>query len=281
MKIIITGSNGQLGRELTKILRERNGFEVISLDRESLNITNLNYVNKAISYNHPNVVINCAAHTGVDLCESDEENAYKINALGAKNLAIVCEKVGAKLVHISTDYVFDGNKKTPYKEFDNTCPNTVYGSSKLMGEKLIRTFSSKYFIIRTSWLYGDGKNFVTTMLNLSKEHNEIKVVSDQMATPTSAADLARVIIRLIYTEYYGTYHGTCEGQCSWYEFAKKIFELKNIDVKVTPVSSEELKRLAHRPSYSVLDNFMLKLIDLNLFKYWEESLKEYLDRINL
>lgn len=280
MKIIITGSNGQLGRELTKILKERNGFEVVSLDRESLNITNLNYVTKAISYSQPNVVINCAAHTAVDLCESDEENAYKINALGPRNLAIACEKIGAKLVHISTDYVFDGKNKTPYREYETTCPNTVYGESKLLGEKLVREFSSKHFIIRTAWLYGDGKNFVTTMLNLAKNQEEIRVVNDQIGSPTSTVDLARVIVRLIYTEYYGTYHGTCEGQCSWYDFAKKIFELKNVDVKVIPVSSNEFKRPAPRPSYSVLDNFMLRLIDLNSFRYWEESLKEYLNSIN-
>lgn len=276
MKVLITGSNGQLGLELSKQLHVSSSYDVIKTDRENLNILDFKSVNDAITRENPDIVINCAAHTAVDLCENDIENAYKINALGPRNLAIACEKIGSKFVQVSTDYVFDGSGKRPYREDDMTCPNSIYGTSKLMGEKFTKEFCSKYFIVRTAWLYGDGNNFVKTMLKLSETNNELNVVDDQVGSPTSTVDLARSIIELMNTEYYGTYHGTCEGQCSWYDFAKKIFELKNIDIKVNPVTSEEFKRPAPRPAYSVLDNFMFKLVGLNSFRNWEESLAEYL-----
>ncbi len=204
-----------------------------------------------------------------------------LNAIGPRNLAIACEKIGSKFVQVSTDYVFDGSGKRPYREDDNTCPNSIYGSSKLMGENFTKEFCSKYFIVRTAWLYGEGNNFVRTMLKLAKNNNKLNVVNDQFGSPTSTVDLAKSIITLINTEYYGTYHGTCEGECSWYDFAKKIFELKNIDIKVNPVTSEEFKRAASRPAYSVLDNLMFKLVGLNSFRNWEESLREYLNNENL
>lgn len=276
MKVLITGSNGQLGLELSKQLHVISSYNVIKTDRENLNILDFKSVNDAITRENPDIVINCAAHTAVDLCENDIENAYKINALGPRNLAIACEKIGSKFVQVSTDYVFDGSGKRPYREDDMTCPNSIYGTSKLMGEKFTKEFCSKYFIVRTAWLYGDGNNFVKTMLKLSETNNELNVVDDQVGSPTSTVDLAKAIIELMNTEYYGIYHGTCEGQCSWYDFAKKIFELKNIDIKVNPVTSEEFKRPAPRPAYSVLDNFMFRLVGLNSFRDWEESLAEYL-----
>lgn len=276
MKVIVTGGKGQLGLELTKQLSLDSKYQVISTDRNELNILDFNQANSFIEEFKPNVVINCAAHTAVDLCETDIENAYKINALGTRNLAICCENIGAKFVQVSTDYVFDGNASRPYREDDTTCPNSIYGTSKLMGEQFTKEFCSKYFIIRTAWLYGDGNNFVKTMLKLSETNKELNVVDDQIGSPTSTVDVARAIINLINTEYYGTYHATCEGQCSWYEFAKKIFEMKNIDIIVNPVTSEQFKRPAPRPAYSVLDNFMFKLVNLNTFRSWEESLEEYL-----
>ena len=276
MKIIITGAQGQLGQELVKQLDKKYEYDVIKTDRDTLDITNIENVNTFILEQNPDVVINCAAHTAVDLCETDIKNAYKINAIGPRNLAIVCEKIGAKLVQVSTDYVFDGNGTRPYREDDITCPNSVYGTSKLMGENFVREFCSKYFIVRTAWLYGEGNNFVRTMLKLSETNSELNVVNDQIGSPTSTVDLAKAIIDLIHTEHYGIYHGTCEGQCSWYDFAKKIFEIKNIDIKVNPVTSDEFKRPAPRPKYSVLDNFMLKLVGLNSFREWEDSLEEYL-----
>ena len=276
MKIIITGAQGQLGQELVKQLDKKYEYDVIKTDRDTLDITNIENVNTFILDQNPDVVINCAAHTAVDICETDIENAYKINAIGPRNLAIVCDKIGAKLVQVSTDYVFDGNGTRPYREDDITCPNSVYGTSKLMGENFVREFCSKYFIVRTAWLYGEGNNFVRTMLKLSETNSELNVVNDQIGSPTSTVDLAKAIIDLIHTEHYGIYHGTCEGQCSWYDFAKKIFEIKNIDIKVNPVTSDEFKRPAPRPKYSVLDNFMLKLVGLNSFRKWEDSLEEYL-----
>lgn len=277
MKILITGSKGQLGIEIIRQLRKNSIYQVIGMDKEELNIVNLDDINETILSVKPDVVINCAAHTAVDLCETDIENAYKINAIGPRNLAIACEKVRAKFVQVSTDYVFNGNENQPYREDNETCPNSIYGKSKLMGEQFTKEFCSKYFIVRTAWLYGEGNNFVRTMLKLAQNNKELNVVNDQFGSPTSTVDLAKAIIDLINTENYGTYHGTCEGQCSWYDFAKKIFEISNIDIKVNPVSSEEFKRPAPRPKYSVLDNFMFKLIELNSFRKWEDSLIEYLE----
>lgn len=276
MKVLITGAKGQLGLELSKQLRLNEKVEVIETDRNELDITDMNIVNTFISEIKPDVIINCAAHTQVDQCETDVELAYRINAIGPRNIAIVSEKIGAKFVQVSTDYVFDGNGCQPYREDSNTNPNSIYGKSKLQGEIFTREFCSKYFILRTAWLYGEGNNFVRTMLKLANEHKELNVVNDQFGSPTNTADLAKVIINLINTEYYGIYHATCEGQCSWYDFAKKIFELKNIDIKVNPVSSEEFKRPAPRPKYSVLDNFMLEIVGLNTFRNWEKSIEEYL-----
>ena len=277
MKILITGSKGQLGLELVKQLKIKGLYKIIDTDRDELDIVDIDNVNEFILSSKPDVVINCAAHTAVDLCETDIDNAYKINAIGPRNLAIACEKINAKFVQVSTDYVFDGNIDRPYREDDNTCPNSIYGSSKLMGENFTKEFCSRHFIVRTAWLYGDGNNFVRTMLKLSETNKEINIVNDQFGSPTSTVDLAKAIIELIHTEHYGTYHGTCEGKCSWYDFAQKIFEISNIDIKVNPVTSEEYKRLAPRPAYSVLDNFMLKLVGLNSFRNWEDALIEYLN----
>ncbi|MEG0086968.1 MAG: NAD(P)-dependent oxidoreductase, partial [Niameybacter sp.] len=228
------------------------------------------------------------------------ERAYQINAIGPRNLAVVCEKLGAKLVQVSTDYVFSGefnNKEVvtcdasdvlteriecarlsqPWKEDDVVAPQSIYGTSKLMGEELVKSLCHKYFIIRTAWLYGEGNNFVRTMLKLAETNKELNVVGDQFGNPTYAKDLAVAIVNLVQTEYYGTYHGTCEGTCSWYDFASKIFEIKGIEIKVNKVTSEQFVRPAKRPFYSSLDNFMLKLNGLNTFRTWEESLEDYLD----
>ncbi len=280
MKILVTGCNGQLGREIVKQLEIKKTkseyIEVFKCDKESLDISNFEEVNTYILEKKPDVVINCAAFTNVDLSEDEVDLAYKINSLGSKNLAIASEKVKSKLVYISTDYVFKGDKKTPYKEDDTTNPISVYGKSKLLGEEYTKNFCSRYFIIRTAWLYGDGNNFVKTMLRLSEGKKEINVVNDQIGSPTSTKDLAVCVLNLINTEYYGTYHGTNNGFCSWYEFAKKIFKIKNIDIKVNPITSDKFLSKVKRPSYSVLDNFMLKLIDLDNFRHWEDALKEYL-----
>ncbi|HBF5149209.1 dTDP-4-dehydrorhamnose reductase [Clostridioides difficile] len=282
MKILITGCNGQLGKELVNQLKSINQsmnqpkYTILATTRDDLDISNQTNVDNFIFHNKPNVVINCAAYTKVDACEDNIEVAYKINSLGVRNLVIASEKVNAKFVHISTDYVFNGFSKYPYREDNKTEPNSVYGKSKLMGEKFVEQFSHKYFILRTAWLYGDGNNFVETMIKLSLENKEVNVVNDQFGSPTSTVDLAKVIIRIMETENYGVYHATCEGQCSWYDFAKKIFELKKINIKVNPIKSNDFKSNVQRPQYSVLDNFMLKLIGLNSFRAWEESIEEYI-----
>lgn len=278
MKILLTGGNGQLGIELQKQFKKSyDSYEVISTDYDVLDITDLNQVRKVLLLEKPDIVINCAAHTAVDKCEEDIENAYKINAIGSKNLAIACDEIGAKLVQVSTDYVFSGEVPGARREDDLTGPQSIYGTSKLLGEEYVKTFCKKHFIIRTAWLYGEGNNFVRTMLKLSETNKELNVVGDQFGSPTSTKDLAKAIIELMQTEYYGTFHGTCEGECSWYDFACKIFELKGIDIKVNKVTSEEFVRPAKRPKYSVLDNFMLKLYGLNSFRHWEEALKDYLE----
>ena len=276
IKVLVTGAQGQLGLELCKQLIKNEEVQVIAASRHDLDIIDLNQVKDKLLVIRPDIVINCAAYTAVDQCEVEHEKAYQVNALGAKHLAIVCDELGAKLIHISTDYVFDGEVALPRREDDGVAPQSIYGSSKLLGEQYIKTFCKKYFIIRTAWLYGEGNNFVRTMLKLAKTNKELNVVGDQFGSPTSTKDLAKVIIELMQTEYYGTYHGTCEGECSWYDFACKIFEIKGIDIKVNKVTSEEFVRPAKRPKYSVLDNFMLKLYGLNSFRHWEEALRDYL-----
>lgn len=277
MKILITGANGQLGVEIQFQLKQSfNQYEIIPTDYTSLDIANLSQVKEQLLLHQPDIVINCAAHTAVDKCEEDIENAYKINAVGPKNLAIVCDEIDAKLIQVSTDYVFSGDVPGARREDDLTGPQSIYGTSKLLGEEYVKTFCKKHFIIRTAWLYGEGNNFVRTMLKLAETHKELNVVGDQFGSPTSTKDLAKAIIELMQTEYYGTFHGTCEGECSWYDFASKIFEFKGIDIKVNKVTSEEFVRPAKRPKYSVLDNFMLKLYGLNSFRHWEEALKDYL-----
>lgn len=279
MKILITGCDGQLGKELTNMLSINEDYQLTTTNKKELNICDFNAVNSFIIENKFDVVINCSAYTKVDLCETNKEKAFAINSLGAKNIAMACDKIGAKVVYISTDYVFSGENEVPYCEYDQTNPQSIYGKSKAHGEAYTRIFASKYFIIRTAWLYGDGHNFVKTMLKLSETKDSLNVVDDQVGTPTSTKDLAKCIIDLINTENYGTYHGTCNGSCSWYEFACKIFELKNIDIKVNPTTSEELKSEAPRPKYSILDNFMLKLSEMDNFRNWKDALKDYLEKI--
>ena len=274
MKVLITGANGQLGRALQKVLIED---ELYLYDSHDMDITNFEKVEELIGIKKPDVIINCAAHTKVDLCEEDVENAYRINAIGARNLAIVSSKMNFKLVHISTDYVFEGNNPVALREDELVKPNTIYGKSKLMGEEFVKSLSKNHFIIRTAWLYGDGDNFVRTMLKLSKQHKKLKVVNDQIGTPTSTKDLANLINKLIRTEYYGTYHGTCHGKCSWYDFAVKIFDYMKVDIEVEPCTTDKFPRPAKRPEFSVLDNFMLRIQGLDVFRSWEDAIEDYLE----
>jgi len=223
------------------------------------------------------VVINAAAYTNVEKAEEDEDTAFRVNALGAQNLALACKKSQAKLVHISTDYVFDGTATIPYEEFDVPNPLSVYGKSKLWGEKLVEQVGGEYFILRTSWLYGDGPNFVRTMLKLAEQTDHLKVVADQYGTPTYTQDLVWVIERLIQTEFYGLYNATNQGSCTWHEFACKIFALAGKSVQVEPVSTAEYPTKATRPQYSVMDNKMLRLRGLDVMRPWAEALQDYME----
>jgi dTDP-4-dehydrorhamnose reductase len=275
MKILITGANGMLGSDLKEVLKSH---ELILTGSKDLDITDQNKVFQFISEKSPDIVINAAAYTAVDNCETHYNDAYAVNALGPKYLAIACKNMNIPLIHISTDYVFEGSKKSPLVEEDKIGPRTVYGKTKLEGEKFIQENCKKYFIIRTAWLFGiNGKNFVQTMLNLSKNQKEIRVVNDQIGSPTFSYDLAISIKELLNSDKYGIYHLTNKGECSWYEFAKKIFELSKIDVKVIPVSSEEYPRPAPRPHYSVLSNQKWINSGFTPMRNYEDALNEYLN----
>lgn len=293
MKILITGSKGQLGNELKDIINKGyseigkvseciNNSQVFDFDVDKLDITDLKSVKNVLNTIKPDVVINCAAATNVDGCESDEDFAFKVNALGPRNLAIVCEEIGAKLVQVSTDYVFSGVGEKPLTEYDLTAPYSVYGKTKLLGENYVREFSSKYYIVRTGWLYGYvGHNFVYTMRRLGKEKDSINVVNDQIGNPTHANDLAYHILKLIETDEYGIYHCTGKGECSWYDFAKMIIELSGEECIVNPCTSEEYKTPAKRPEYSSLDNMMLRNTVGDEMRNWQDAIKSFIENLKV
>jgi len=278
-KILVTGSNGQLGRAINKVFEGNNEIEIVNTDVAELDITSIDATMAFVKNIRPYAIINCAAHTGVDACETDIENAYKINAIGPRNLSIAATAAGAKIVHVSTDYVFEGNGTRSYTEFDATNPQGVYGATKLAGENFVKEFSKEYLIIRTAWLYGDGKNFVKTMLRLAETNDKVRVVGDQFGSPTSTAELARMIAHLLPTENYGLFHGTCEGSCSWADFAKEIFRQAEKNTEVEAITTAEYPTPAKRPAYSVLDNFMLKLTTDFTFAQWQDALTEYMKEL--
>ena len=275
-KILITGSQGQLGKALNKFYADNQEVQLINTDVGELDITNEEAVMEKVLSIHPDVIINCAAHTQVDKCEEEQDKAYLINAIGPKNLSEAANQVGAVIVHLSSDYVFDGAKNRPYVEGDKYNPQSIYGKTKLEGEEFVRKIAEKYYIVRTAWLYGDGHNFVNTMLKLAQTRESVKVVEDQYGTPTSVEEVVKVIDLLTASEKYGTYHATCEGKCNWCQFTRKIYQLCGMTTQVIPVSTEEYGAAAKRPAYSVLENRMLK----ENFDYsmadWEDALKKYL-----
>ena len=288
MKLLITGANGQLGRAVTALLNEA-GSEVIlteapaaagKFSMRALDITDIDEVMGAVRDTGADAIVNCAAYTAVDKQEEDEDLSFKINAIGPRNLAIAAEETGAKLIHISTDYVFDGNGVRPYIETDPTGPVSVYGRTKLAGEQFVESFCRRYFILRTAWLYGDGANFVKTMLRLAESRDSVSVVSDQLGSPTSALELAKACVHLSDTDNYGIFHATCEGSCSWADFAERIFKLSGKNVSVERLTSEQYAAAnpssARRPAYSVLDNRMFRLTDGYTFADWEEAIQVYL-----
>ncbi len=276
LKVWIVGSAGQIGTAINEVLDPME-VEVFNTDKEELDITETDEVLHFGEINRPNVIINCAAVTDTALCEENPELAFRVNALGARNLSIVAQKIGAKFVQLSTDDVFDGLSQKPYTEFDDTNPGTVYGKSKRAGENYVKEFTSKHFIVRSNWVYGSGKNFVNTVLEAAKNGEELTVASDQMGSPTSAKDLARIILYLIETNEYGTYHATCKGACSRYEFAQEILKLSGQTLKLKTMAYSEIERESVRPAYAVLDNFILRIIDVYDMPDWKESLQEYIE----
>lgn len=287
-RILVTGCNGQLGRAIRKeYANEKVSFintDVVEGEGiTALDITDISQVMELVKSEKPDVIINCAAHTNVDACETQWELAYKINAIGPRNLSIAASAVNAKIIHVSTDYVFEGNGERPYTEFDMPNPVSAYGKTKLEGEKFVQQFADKFFILRTAWLYGDGKNFVKTMLRLAETHDEVSVVCDQLGTPTSAVELAKMIHYLEGTDNYGLFHATCEGNTNWASFAEEIFELAGKDVKVNHVTSEQYAQMnpasANRPAYSILDNYMLRLTCEYKMADWKDALQAYMKEL--
>ncbi|MDK2917577.1 MAG: dTDP-4-dehydrorhamnose reductase [Candidatus Petromonas sp.] len=275
MKVLLTGSNGMLGTDLIKVLSKEN--EVIASTRKDFDITDINGTINYIKEVKPDVVVHSAAYTDVDGCESNIDTAYKVNAIGARNVATACNEIDAAMVYISTDYVFDGSKGEAYTEFDTVNPLSIYGKSKLAGENYVKGLLNKYYIVRTSWLYGmNGKNFVTTMLNLSKKMDSLSVVNDQIGSPTYTPDLAEAISKLIQKPTYGIFNITNSDYCSWYDYAKLIFDIANIDIEVNPTTTEEFNRPAPRPKYSVLENYCWKLEGYKPLRPYKEALREYI-----
>ena len=287
-KILVTGCNGQLGRAIRKEYAASDvefintdvleGEGIISLDN-----TDVDAVLKLVRAEKPDVIINCAAHTNVDKCEEQWDLAYKINAIGPRNLSIAATEADAKMIHVSTDYVFEGNGTRPYTEFDAPNPVSAYGKTKLEGENFVKEFAKKHFILRTAWLYGDGKNFVKTMLALAENHDELNVVCDQVGTPTSAVELAKMIHYLEGTENYGTFHATCEGDTNWADFAEAIFKRAGKNVKVNHVTSKQYKEMnpasANRPAYSILEDYMIKLTSDFVMADWQDALDVYMKEL--
>lgn len=276
MRVLITGAGGQLGHDLIRVLS--GSHQLAAYTRVNLDVTDETAVQAAILQAMPDVVIHAAAYTKVDQAELAADDAYSINSIGTKNVAKAAEEAGATLVHISTDYVFDGTKRTPYTETDRPNPINVYGNSKLHAEKFVELICGRYFILRTSWLYGrNGSNFVTKIASLAQTTEEISVVSDQYGSPTYTLDLARFIDQTIKTEHYGLYHVSNRGYCSRFAFAQAIVQALQLDhVRLVPVSSAGLKTPAERPGYSVFDDAAIRQNNLPRLRPWKEALTDFL-----
>lgn len=280
IRVLVTGAGGQLGRELA-LWPEHPEWVLVGLGRNEMDITSLEQCRRAVAEHAPDVVIHCAAYTAVDQAESDPDAAFRINAVGTRNVALASREVGAKLIYVSTDYVFDGNCDQPYREYDGTNPQSVYGKSKLAGEQLVQSLHDRWFIVRTSWVYGlHGANFVKTMLKLGKEKDKLGVVHDQHGSPTYTKDLAAFLLQLAGTESYGIYHASNTGSCTWFEFAKAIFEESGMTIELNPCTTEEFPRPAPRPRYSVMDHGSIRVNGLEDLPPWREALKAFLEEMN-
>jgi len=282
MKVLVTGASGQLGVDTVRVVQAK-GHEVLGCDRHTLDITNLEQCQQVITSFGPEVIIHCAAYTAVDAAETDMDGAYLVNAVGTRNIVIAAEAVQAKVIYISTDYVFDGQGIHPYHEYDNTDPQSIYGKSKRAGEVLTQSLSSRYFIVRTSWVYGlHGNNFVKTMLKLGQEKPQLKVVHDQKGSPTYTVDLASFLTELMETEKYGVYHASNSESCTWYEFTQEIFkqavDILGVDMQaiLEPCATNEFPRPAPRPANSVMEHLSIRTNGFTDIRSWQEGLTAFL-----
>ena len=279
-KILVTGSKGQLGNELQVAAKAFSQFELVFTDVDELDICNLTAIEQFVKNAGFDAIVNCAAYTAVDKAETDDDLCYKINRDAVQNLAQIAQCNGLKLIHVSTDYVFDGTQHTPYVETDTVCPVSVYGKSKLAGEELALKNCDQVAVIRTSWLYSAfGNNFVKTMMRIGQERESLNVIFDQVGTPTYAADLANAILQMLNAEVFvsGVYHFSNEGVCSWYDFAKKIHQLAGVTCKVSPIETKDYPTAAVRPHYSVLNKSKIKSTYHIEIPHWEESLIKCVD----
>lgn len=281
MVALVTGANGQLGQAIEFISGNYPEINFVFCDSSELDITNKENCREAFIKYKPNFCINTAAYTAVDKAESEPQKAHLINVIGPTNLAEICKEHEVVLIHISTDFVFDGNQTKPYTEMDTPNPTSVYGQTKLDGEKAIQEILKQHFIIRTSWVYSQfGNNFMKTMLRLASERDSLSVVNDQIGTPTNAVDLAEVLIKIVssnhqfLTSNFGIYNFSNEGYCSWYDFAKKIFEINNIKIDLRPIPTSSYPTPAKRPIQSVLDKTKIKSVFCVIIDCWDESLKK-------
>ncbi len=276
--IIVTGAAGQLGGDVCRILKEKD-IPHTGIDKDDVDITSEAEIESFFEKISFDVLIHCAAYTAVDKAEEEKELCFAINADGTENLAGVCKKKNAAMIYVSTDYVFSGEGDTPFEVSDEKSPLSVYGKSKLEGEKAVMRLCEKYFIVRTSWVFGEqDRNFIATMLRISQSRDEVNVVCDQVGSPTYSADLALLLTEMAKTDKYGVYHATNSGFCSWYELAKKVFEYKNISMKINPVTSEEYITPAKRPKNSRLSKKTLTDSGFELLPPWEDAIKRYLDK---
>ena len=278
MEVLVTGTNGQLGYDIVKELRKQN-IECYGATRKDFDIVDFKATEEFITNYMPDAVIHCAAYTAVDKAEDEQGLCYLVNVSATENIAEICKKINAKMLYISTDYVFDGTKEGFYKVDDKPNPINVYGKTKLLGEQAVQRILDKYFIVRISWVFGEhGNNFVKTMLRLGKEHKEINVVADQYGSPTYTADLAPLLVEMVQTEKYGIYHATNEGVCTWAEFAEEIFKIAGMDVKVNHITTAEYPTRAKRPMNSRLSKKSLTIDNFKNLKNWQNAVKNYLQK---
>ncbi len=286
MKVAVIGASGQLGNDIVQAFQGK-GDEIFPISHSEIELSDLDSISNCLKKLEPQFIVNTAAMHHVENCEREPQKAFAVNGIGAKNLALVARDIGSILMHVSTDYVFDGGKRSPYEESDAPRPLNVYGNTKLSGEYFVRSITPKHFVLRVSAIYGKnpcrakgGLNFVELMLKLAKERDELRVVDSEVVSPTSTVEIARQIVVLSRSDKYGLYHATAEGSCSWYTFAREIFSLTNTKVNLQIAKPGEFPAKVTRPEYSVLENRELKSNGLNVFKPWQEGLTEYLSSRN-